>query len=193
MAVAEAITNIVWAKVSSIEDIRCSGNWMWPAKLPGEGAALYDAAAAMTEIMLELGIAVDGGKDSISMAAVVAKCGTEKGTVPDLRTTQSGVVESGLSRYTEIVKAPGSLVISAYATCPDITKVITPDIKRPGQSRLLYIDLARGKRGLRLSWQVTDINSAMRHLILKMPDYLSGHSLLYRRLLTRTSFSQGTT
>ena len=68
MAVAEAITNIVWAKVSSIEDIRCSGNWMWPAKLPGEGAALYDAAAAMTEIMLELGIAVDGGKDSISMA-----------------------------------------------------------------------------------------------------------------------------
>lgn len=126
MSVAEALTNIVWAKVSSLEDIRCSGNWMWPAKLPGEGAALYDAAIAMRDIMLELGIAVDGGKDSLSMAAVVSKCGDEK-------------------EATEIVKAPGSLVISAYATCPDITKVLTPDIKRPGQSRILYIDLGKGK------------------------------------------------
>ncbi|MEK6672895.1 MAG: phosphoribosylformylglycinamidine synthase, partial [Nitrospirota bacterium] len=127
MAVAEAITNIVWAKVSALEDIRCSGNWMWPAKLPGEGAALYDAAMAMMEIMQELGIAVDGGKDSISMAAVV---------------------RNNQATGHEIVKAPGSLVISAYTTCPDITKVITPDIKQPGISRLLYIDLAKGKKRL---------------------------------------------
>ncbi|MBI5026066.1 MAG: phosphoribosylformylglycinamidine synthase [Nitrospirae bacterium] len=123
MAVTEAITNIVWAKVSKLEDIRCSGNWMWAAKFPGEGAAIYDAALAMRDIMMELGIAVDGGKDSLSMAAVVQKMRGEK----------------------EIVKAPGSLVISAYVTCPDITKVITPDIKSPGQSRLLYIDLGNGR------------------------------------------------
>lgn len=47
---------------------------MWPAKLPGEGAALYDACEAMCSVMGELGIAVDGGKDSLSMAA---KCGDE--------------------------------------------------------------------------------------------------------------------
>jgi len=122
MSVAEALTNMVWAKVSRIEDIRCSANWMWPAKLPGEGAALYDAAIAMKDLMLELGIAVDGGKDSLSMAAVVQK---------------------GDAR--EVVKAPGSLVISAYAPCPDITKVITADIKRPGKTNLLYIDMGRGK------------------------------------------------
>ncbi|MGD1076458.1 MAG: phosphoribosylformylglycinamidine synthase, partial [Thermodesulfovibrionales bacterium] len=122
MSVAEAITNIVWAKISALEDIRCSGNWMWPAKLPGEGAALYDAAVAMRNIMLELGIAVDGGKDSLSMAAVVAK-----------------------GESSEIVKGPGTLVISAYATCPDITKVMTPDIKRPGRSGLLLVDIGRGK------------------------------------------------
>ncbi|HTR44257.1 MAG TPA: phosphoribosylformylglycinamidine synthase, partial [Thermodesulfovibrionales bacterium] len=122
MSVAEALTNIVWAKVSSLEDIRCSGNWMWPAKLPGEGAALYDAAVAMRDIMLGLGIAVDGGKDSLSMAAVV-KTGAQS----------------------EVVKAPGALVISAYATCPDISKIITPDIKRPGRSGLLFIDLGKGK------------------------------------------------
>jgi phosphoribosylformylglycinamidine synthase len=44
---------------------------MWAAKLPGEGAALYDACTAMCEVMSELGIAVDGGKDSLSMAARV--------------------------------------------------------------------------------------------------------------------------
>ena len=60
----------MWARVSALEDVRCSANWMWAAKLPGEGAALYDAAGAMCDMMLELGIAVDGGKDSLSMAAL---------------------------------------------------------------------------------------------------------------------------
>jgi phosphoribosylformylglycinamidine synthase len=126
MSVAEAITNIVWAKVSALEDIKCSGNWMWAAKLPGEGTRLYDAAAAMRDLMIELGIAIDGGKDSLSMAAMV--------------------IDSSGKR--EMVKSPGSLVISAYVTCPDITKVISPDIKRPGESRLLYVDL--GKRKYRI-------------------------------------------
>ncbi len=123
ISVGEALTNIMWAKVSAVEDIKCSGNWMWAAKLPGEGARLYDAAVAMSDLMVKLGIAVDGGKDSLSMAAMVP----------------------GASGKTEIVKAPGALVISAYATCPDITKVITPDIKKPGESRLIYIDLGNGK------------------------------------------------
>lgn len=122
LSVAEALTNIVWARLSSLEDIRCSGNWMWPAKLPGEGAALYDAAVAMRDIMISLGIAVDGGKDSLSMAAVVSEGGK-----------------------TEIVKAPGALVISAYAPCPDIAKVVTPDLKQPGTGRLLWIDIGKGK------------------------------------------------
>ncbi|MDH4233480.1 MAG: phosphoribosylformylglycinamidine synthase, partial [Nitrospirota bacterium] len=123
MSVAEAVTNIVWAKVSAIEDIKCSGNWMWAPKLPGEGADLFDAAVAMRDIMIELGIAVDGGKDSLSMAARVTEA----------------------SGKTEVVKSPGTLVISAYVTCPDITKVITPDIKMPGKSRLLFIDLGMEK------------------------------------------------
>ena len=119
MSVGEALTNIMWAKISALEDIKCSGNWMWAAKLPGEGAKIYDAAVALRDVLIALGIAIDGGKDSLSMAAKVED--------------QSG--------STEIVKSPGTLVLSAYATCPDITKVITPDIKTPGTSRLLYIDL----------------------------------------------------
>lgn len=46
---------------------------MWPAKLPGEGAELFYACKAMCEVMKQLGIAIDGGKDSLSMAAKVGE------------------------------------------------------------------------------------------------------------------------
>ncbi|MBI2642300.1 MAG: phosphoribosylformylglycinamidine synthase [Candidatus Wildermuthbacteria bacterium] len=118
MAVAEMLTNMASARISGIGEIRCRANWMWPAKLPHEGALLYDAAVAMSDLMVGLGIAVDGGKDSLSMAATI----------------------SG-----ELVKAPGSLVILGYAPVPDITKKVTPDIKKPGESALALIDLGQGK------------------------------------------------
>jgi phosphoribosylformylglycinamidine synthase len=126
MSVAESLTNIVWAETSGLGDIRCSGNWMWAPKLPGEGARLYDAAIAMRDMMISLGMAVDGGKDSLSMAAKV--------------TNADGTHET--------VKSPGTLVISAYVTCPDITKTVTPDIKMPGWGKLLFIDLSGGKNRL---------------------------------------------
>jgi phosphoribosylformylglycinamidine synthase len=121
MAVGEALTNIMWAQISSLQDIKCSANWMWAPKLPGEGAALYDAVCAMRDLMIQLGIAVDGGKDSLSMATRVGD---------------------------EIVKSPRELVISAYATMPDITKVVTPDIKNPGHSQLIFIEIAKHKARL---------------------------------------------
>lgn len=121
MAVAEMLTNMTSIKVSDIGDIRCRANWMWPAKLPHEGALLYDAAVAMSDLMIELGIAVDGGKDSLSMAATVSD---------------------------ELVKAPGSLVVLGYAPVADITRRVTPDIKKPGESNLYLIDLGKGRNRL---------------------------------------------
>jgi phosphoribosylformylglycinamidine synthase len=118
MAVGEALTNLVWARIDTLEGVKCSANWMWAPKLPGEGAALYDAACAMRDAMIALGVAVDGGKDSLSMATRVGE---------------------------ETVKSPRELVISVYATMEDITRVVTPDIKRPGGSLLLFVDLAEGK------------------------------------------------
>jgi phosphoribosylformylglycinamidine synthase len=122
MSLGEAITNIIWAKVTALEDIKFSGNWMWAAKLPGEGARLYEAAVALRDMLIDLGTAIDGGKDSLSMAALVHGNGSS-----------------------EVVKSPGTLVMSGYAGCPDINKVITPDIKRPGRSGLIYIDLGEGR------------------------------------------------
>lgn len=46
---------------------------MWPSKTDDEGARLYDACAAMCETMAKLGIAVDGGKDSLSMTGFAGK------------------------------------------------------------------------------------------------------------------------
>lgn len=122
MTVAEAMTNLVWAKLSKIEDTKASGNWMYAAKLPGEGAKMWDACVALRDSLLELGVGIDGGKDSLSMAA---RCGNE------------------------VTKAPGELTMTVYCTCPDVTKTITPDLKCPeGGSKLLFIDLGHGKNRL---------------------------------------------
>ncbi|XP_043820511.1 phosphoribosylformylglycinamidine synthase isoform X1 [Dromiciops gliroides] len=122
LAVAEALTNLVFAQITDLRDVKCSGNWMWPAKLPGDGVTLVDACVAMVAVMRALGVAVDGGKDSLSMAARVGD---------------------------ETVRAPGSLVISAYAVCPDIMATVTPDLKNPGgQGRLLYVPLSPGQHRL---------------------------------------------
>jgi len=121
MAVGEMLTNMVSVYISELGDVVCRANWMWPAKLPGEMPRLYDAATAMRDIMLALGIAIDGGKDSLSMAATIDG---------------------------SLVKSPGQLVIMGYAPVPDIGLVCTPDIKRPGNSNLGFIDLGNGKNRL---------------------------------------------
>ncbi|KAK9844820.1 hypothetical protein WJX74_007244 [Apatococcus lobatus] len=117
MALGESLTNLMWAAGTKLEHIKASVNWMYAAKMDGEGAAMYDAALALRDAMLDLRMACDGGKDSLSMAA---------------------------SAGGETVKAPGNLVISSYVTCPDITLTVTPDLKLPGQGRLLWVPLSPG-------------------------------------------------
>jgi len=117
--VAEALTNLVFAKITALEDVKCSGNWMWAAKLPGEGAAMYDACEAMCDVMHEIGIAVDGGKDSLSMAATAGK---------------------------EVVKCPGQLAISVYAMCTDVTLTVTPDFRPIDGSKIFHVSTTDKRR-----------------------------------------------
>ena len=79
----------------------------------------------MCLVMNELGIGIDGGKDSLSMAAKVK-------------------VKDGH----EVVKSPGTLVISAYAPVNDITVKVTPELRIEG-TKLLYINLS-GVQKLRI-------------------------------------------
>ncbi|XP_067948060.1 phosphoribosylformylglycinamidine synthase-like [Watersipora subatra] len=124
MSVGESLTNLSFALISHLKDVKCSANWMWPGKLEGEGPLMYDACRAMCEVMKQLGIGIDGGKDSLSMAARVGEV---------------------------TVKAPGSLVISSYAPCVNICKTVTPDLKCPhGKGELFYINLSKGQCSQRL-------------------------------------------
>eukprot|EP00951_Prasinocladus_malaysianus_P018507 scaffold147908_cov47-Prasinocladus_malaysianus.AAC.1 len=110
LAVGESLTNLVWAHITSLGDVKSSVNWMYAAKMKSEGVDMYDAAESIRDAMIELGMAIDGGKDSLSMAAA---CDGES------------------------VMAPGNIVVSAYARTMDITKTVTPDLKLAGSGRLL--------------------------------------------------------
>ncbi|XP_023803637.1 phosphoribosylformylglycinamidine synthase, partial [Cyanistes caeruleus] len=45
--------------------------------------------------------------------------------------------------------APGALVISAYAVCPDVTATVTPDLKCPNErGSLLWVQLSPGRHRL---------------------------------------------
>lgn len=115
LSLAEALTNMVFAPITSLPDVKASVNWMYAAKMGSEGSDMFDAAVAMRDAMVQLRVACDGGKDSLSMAAAAGG---------------------------ETVMAPGNVVVSAYAPCTDVTRVVTPDLKLPGSGMLVHVDLA---------------------------------------------------
>ena len=121
MVVGELITNIMWTKITSLSDIKCSGNWMWPAKHGNEKYHLYTAVKSLSDILLKFGISIDGGKDSLSMTTE-----TKKG---------------------KTINSPRTLVLTGYVGCQDIRKKVTPDFKNIGNS-IIFIDLANGNTRL---------------------------------------------
>lgn len=120
MAVAEAILNLAGAPIGELGGISFRANWMWAPKLPGEGAALYDAAQALSDILVELEININGGKDSSSMFSRIDG---------------------------QVVKSPRELVMKAVASVYDIRRHVTPDFKGSGNA-ILFLDLAKGHRRL---------------------------------------------
>ncbi len=126
MAVAEAITNISAAAISSIRDIKLSANWMCAAGYGSEDEALYDTVRAIgMELCPALGITIPVGKDSMSMRTTWQDDGQEKS-----------------------VTAPMSLIISAFSPVVDARLTVTPQLRLDGDTSLLMIDLGRGKNRL---------------------------------------------
>ena len=117
MSVGEMITNMMAVYIGDINKIKCSANWMWATSIENESSKLYIAAKEMCYAMKELGIGIDGGKDSLSM------CVKNNDTV---------------------IKSPGELVITGYAPCSNINKRVTPDLKQ-SNSNLVLIDFSGGK------------------------------------------------
>uniref|UniRef100_A0A672QG19 Phosphoribosylformylglycinamidine synthase n=1 Tax=Sinocyclocheilus grahami TaxID=75366 RepID=A0A672QG19_SINGR len=133
MAVGEALTNLVLARVSALKDVKCSGNWMWAAKLPGEGACLWEACQAMCEVMGQLGVAVDGGKDSLSMAARVGG-ETVKAPGTNVIVYISHTLShpfSGVLLYVPVSSGKYRLGGSALAQCYGQLGDCSPDLDQP--------------------------------------------------------------
>ncbi|MGH8757187.1 MAG: phosphoribosylformylglycinamidine synthase, partial [Burkholderiales bacterium] len=127
MAVAEALTNIAAAPIASLGDVKLSCNWMAAAGHPGEDAALFDAVQVVAmELCPQLGVSIPVGKDSLSM-----KTGWED------------------NAKRKEVTAPLSLIVSAFAPVPDVTKTLTPQLRTDcGETELILIDLGNGKNRL---------------------------------------------
>ena len=127
MAVAEAITNIAAAPIENLSKVRLSANWMAAAGHPGEDANLFDTVKAVgDELCREIGVAIPVGKDSMSMRT---------------RWTEDG-------REYQVV-APVSLIVTAFAPVTDVTRHLTPQLRKSdGPSYLLHFDLGKGANRL---------------------------------------------
>lgn len=122
MAIAEALTNIVWAPLTDgLDSVSLSANWMWPCKNPGEDARLYKAVEACSDFACSLGINIPTGKDSLSMTQ---KYGDDK------------------------VFSPGTVIISAGAEVSDVKKVVSPVLVNDEKSVVYYIDFSFDKHKL---------------------------------------------
>ncbi|KIY00204.1 uncharacterized protein Z520_03889 [Fonsecaea multimorphosa CBS 102226] len=129
MAVAEALLNLAAADLVGLSRVCCSANWMAATSHPGEGAALYEAVAAVAaDLCPKLGISIPVGKDSLSMK---------------MKWTDE-------SKQKEVT-APLSLVVSAFGPTRNIHHTWTPTIQRPGdvgETALFLIDLAKNRKAL---------------------------------------------
>ncbi|WP_031527764.1 phosphoribosylformylglycinamidine synthase [Dyadobacter crusticola] len=114
-AIAEALSNIVWAPLQDgLKSVSLSANWMWACRNEGEDARLYKAVKACSDFAISLGINIPTGKDSLSMKQKY------KG---------------------DEVIAPGTVIISAAGHCDDIRSVVEPVLKKTGGS-IYYINLS---------------------------------------------------
>ncbi|MDO8463966.1 MAG: phosphoribosylformylglycinamidine synthase [Gallionella sp.] len=134
MAVGEALTNIAAARIEKIGDIKLSANWMAAAGHHGEDAALFDTVRAVgMELCPQLGIGIPVGKDSMSMKTTW------------LETPSPLAGEGGGEGVKKEVTAPLSLIVSAFAPCPDARGTLTPQLSAYLDTALLLIDLGQGK------------------------------------------------
>ncbi len=107
MAVAEALTNLAAAPVTSLSRVKLSANWMAAAGSPGEDAALFDTVRSVAlDLCPRLGVSIPVGKDSMSM--------------------RTAWQEDGVTRQ---VVGPLSLVVSAFAPCDDVRGTWTPTLR----------------------------------------------------------------
>ena len=118
LAVAESLTNIVWAPLADgMQGLSLSANWMWPCRSQeGEDARLYAAVEALSDFCRALHINVPTGKDSLSL---------------------SQQYPNG-----EKIISPGTVIVTSGGEVSDIRKVVSPVLVNDKNSSIYHIDFS---------------------------------------------------
>jgi phosphoribosylformylglycinamidine synthase len=123
--ICELLSNLAGVPNLVLNEIKLSGNWMLNAKSPECLHILYKGVNYLSKRLIELSLAIDGGKDSLSMSM-----DTHLGTIT----------------------SPPTLVLTSYSLIlePDIEKRVSPilsslnvnrDIQNANTLCLFYIDI----------------------------------------------------
>ena len=125
LAIAEAITNICSTRILKLDDISFSANWMAACGKLNEDALLFDTVKAVSDLAIELGIAIPVGKDSLSMSTIWTQEEEQRQVI-----------------------SPLSVIITAFTPVADTRLSLTPELKNDNNSCLLLVDLSSGQERL---------------------------------------------
>lgn len=120
MTVAQMLATLSFVHIpDGTSRIKGRLNVMWPFKQKGMKAKLYSAYSAMTKALTEVGIGIDGGKDSLSLSV-----------------TFDG----------ESITSFPTFIIEPYAHVSDFRTRVTPALKGGAVTDLILIELGRKRR-----------------------------------------------
>ena len=118
MALAEALMNLISAPIKNLDLVRLSANWMAACGDEKDNYDLRSGVEALSNICVEMGIAIPVGKDSLSMKTKWHKDG----------------------QHLE-VKSPLSGVVTAMAPVDDVSLAITTEFSKNGSKDLYHLFL----------------------------------------------------
>ena len=124
MAIAESLTNIASCYIENLNDIKLSANWMASCGSDNQDALLYQSVAAVSKLCQQLNIAIPVGKDSLSMKTRW---------------------QNDTNNFNEVI-SPISLIVSAFATIPDVTKHCVAQLQILDNSKVVLISLDNQQR-----------------------------------------------
>jgi phosphoribosylformylglycinamidine synthase len=113
--IAELVANLSGSGIQDLVQVKLSANWMWYIKSPEYCQLMVECAEHLVNGLRGLDMAIDGGKDSLSMSI----------DMPD----------------GERIVSPPTLVLAGYASLPSWTRRVSPVLSATPETYLWSLDL----------------------------------------------------
>lgn len=143
LTVAEMLTNMIWAGIEDFSMIRCAANWMWSIEDDTDKFLLHKAVTVLSDTLADLGIAIDGGKDSLSMS---------------------------FKTKNKTIKSPNTLVLTGYATTNNIMQKVNAGFTS-SFNHIIYINLSHKNNRLGGSIMAQEYNGLSETENSDIPDF----------------------